>query len=71
MKNKIINYIKSKKKEFKKLKKKLENKNITIQEQAESINFLIKEMNIYKEDCIKLQREVKELKKIIKESENK
>lgn len=62
MKNKIKTYIKDKIKTFKKLNKKLEDKNKTIQEQADTINFLIQEMNTYKEKCVEVERELKEEK---------
>lgn len=64
--NKIKKYIKERMKEWKKLKKKLENKNTTIQEQADTINFLIQEMNEYKNKCIDYERNKKDLKSQIK-----
>lgn len=68
MKN-IIKYFKNKKKRIKRLKNKMENKNKILQDQADTINFLIKEMNDYKEKTIELSREKKELKKELKKYE--
>lgn len=62
MKNKIKTYIKDKIKTFKRLNKKIEDKNKIIQEQADTINFLIQEMNTYKEKCVEIERELKDEK---------
>lgn len=67
MKEKLIKYFKDKKKEFKKLKKKIANKDKLIIEQAETINYLIQEQQRYKEKVITQQREIQNLKKEIKE----
>lgn len=58
--------IKNKFKQFKKLKKKLENKDKTIQNQSEDIHFLIDEQNKYRNKCVELERKIKELKNQIK-----
>lgn len=66
MKNKIVEYLKNRKKELKKLKKKLINKDRIIQDQAETINYLIEQQQQYKEKTIELERKLKEEKSKIK-----
>lgn len=62
MLDKLKKYIKNQKKQFKKLKKRIENKDKIIQEQAEDIHYLILEQDKYKNKCIEFERKNNELK---------
>lgn len=60
LQNIIERYVKLKTRRFGKPKRKLESKNMTIQNQAEDIHFLIGQQNGYKETCIDLERKLME-----------
>lgn len=60
---------KPKKKKVKKATRKINSLNEIIQEQASSINFLIEQLDIVRAKNIELARQVKELKKQLKEKE--
>ena len=64
---KIKEYFNHKRIEFKRLKKKIENKNTTIQNQAEDIHNLLDELNTYRSKTVELKRTERDLKQQIKE----